>query len=225
VLGVVIGVANALLIVRLELSSFIVTLGTGIVLDGLGLWVSGGQTIYNNIGPSFTHLGQNVVLGVLPLPGVYVLVTALVLWYVLECTPLGREMYVTGYGRQAARLAGIRVERRIIFAFVISGVVAALAGVIQSANLGSASPGSGDSFLLPAFAAAFLGSTTIKSGRFSVGGTLVAAILLAVGITGLELMGAQPYVQDFFYGGALIISVAFAQVGVKRLRRRRAEAG
>jgi ribose transport system permease protein len=222
-MGLAIGLINAALIVRLEVSSFIATLGTGILLDGLTLWVSGGQTIYNGIGPSFTQLGRNTIFGVLPLPGLYVIVAAGIIWYVLENTPLGREMYVTGYGRNAARLAGIRVERRIVLAFVMSGVVAALSGLIQAANLGSASPGIGAAFLLPAFAAAFLGSTTIKAGRFNVGGTLVAAVLLAVGITGLELMGAQPYVQQFFYGGALIVSVAFAQAGVRRLRARKAD--
>lgn len=220
--GVAIGLVNSLLIVRLEVSSFIATLGTGIILEGATLWVSGGRTIFENIGADFTSLGNNEIFGVLPLPGLYVVIVALFLWYVLERTPLGREMYVTGYGRDAARLAGIKIERRIVLALVISGTLGAMAGFLHAANLGSASPGVGNSFLLPAFAAAFLGSTAIRAGRFNIVGTLVAAALLSVGITGLLLMGAQPYVQQFFYGGALIVSVAFAQVGVRRLRARKA---
>jgi ribose transport system permease protein len=222
--GLVIGLVNAFLIVRLEVSSFIATLGTGIIIEGATLWLSGGNTIYQNIGPSFTRLGNANVLGFLPLPGLYVIVIALVLWYVLERTPLGREMYVTGYGREAGRLAGLKVQRRVVLGLLICAVVSAFAGFVFAANLGSASAGVGETFLLPAFAAAFLGSTTIRSGRFNIAGTLVAAILLAVGIEGLELMGAQPYVQQFFYGGALIVSVAFAQFGVRRLHARRAVA-
>ena len=221
--GVIIGIVNSFLIVRLEVSSFIATLATGIILDGAALWTSGGQTIFQNVGKPFTSLGNNEILGILPLPGVYVIVGALILWYVLERTPLGREMYITGYGREAARLAGIRVHRRVTIALLVSSGVGALAGFVYAANLGSASPGVGNSFLLPAFAAAFLGSTAIRSGRFNVVGTLVAAALLAVGITGLLLGGAQPYVQQFFYGGALIVSVAFAQLGVRRLKASRAD--
>ena len=222
--GVVIGLINSFLVVRLEVSSFIATLGTGIMLEGLTLWVSGGSTIYKNIGKDFTALGNNEVLGFLPLPGLYVVVIAVVLWYVLERTPLGREMYVTGYGREAGRLAGLKVRRRVVLGLVIGSVIGSFAGFVFAANLGSASPGVGGAFLLPAFAAAFLGSTTIRSGRFNIAGTLVAAALLAVGIQGLQLMGAKPYVQQFFYGGALIISVAFAQLGVRRLKARRAVA-
>ncbi len=222
VIGIVIGLVNSLLIARLDVSSFIATLGTGIIIEGLALWVSGGQTIFEGITKQFTDLGNNEVLGFLPLPGLYVLIVALGLWYLLQRTPLGREMYITGYGRDAARLAGIRIERRIVIGLVLSSTIGMLAGFVNSANLGSASPGLGSAFLLPAFAAAFLGSTTIVSGRFNIGGTLVAAAILAVGITGLQLMGAQPYVQQFFYGGALIISVLFAQLGVSRLANRAA---
>lgn len=222
--GIAIGLVNSFLIVRLEVSSFIATLGTGIILEGSTLWASGGSTVFEGIGDSFTSIGNNEIFGFLPLPGLYIIVVALALWYVLERTPLGREVYVTGYGRDAARLAGIRVERRVVLALIISASLAAMAGFLHAANLGSASPGVGNAFLLPAFAAAFLGSTAIKAGRFNVAGTLVAAALLSVGITGLLLMGAQSYVQQFFYGGALIVSVAFAQLGVRRLRSKRAAA-
>jgi ribose transport system permease protein len=220
--GIVIGLANAFLIVGLKVTSFIATLGTGIILDGMAIWISANQTVFEGIGTSFTKLGTGEIFGFLPLPGLYVLVAAALLWYVLERTPLGREMYIVGYGRDAARLAGIKVERRIVLAMVLSSTIACLAGVLETASLGSASPGVGDSFLLPGFAAAFLGSTTIKSGRYNMPGTLIAAILLAVGITGFQLLGAASYIQQFFYGGALIISVAVAQLGVGRLKKRRA---
>ncbi len=222
--GIAIGLINSFLIVRLEVSSFIATLGTGIIISGATLWISNGKTVYEHIGASFTNLGDKTILGFLPLPGLYVILLAVFLWYLLERTPLGREMYVTGYGREAARLAGIRMGSRICLGFVISASVACMAGLVNAASLGSAGPNEGTAFLLPCFAAAFLGSTTLKVGRFNVGGTLVAAALLAVGITGLQLMGAQPYIRNFFYGVALITSVAFSQLGVRRLRERQVRA-
>lgn len=222
--GGLVGAVNSILVVVLEVSSFIATLGTSIIIAGITLWVSGGFTIFQNIGPSFTNLASKDVGGVLPLPGLYLVVVAVLLWYFLERTPLGREMYVTGYGREAARLAGIRVQRRIVLGLVLSATIGSMAGVINAANIGSAGPVDGAAFLLPGFAAAFLGSTTIKTGRFNVVGTLVASALLAVGITGLLLMGAQPYIRNFFYGAALIVSVAVAQVGARRLRNRRGAA-
>jgi ribose transport system permease protein len=107
---------------------------------------------------------------------------------------------------------------------VISATIGSVAGLINAASIGSAGPSDGAAFLLPGFAAAFLGATTIKVGRFNVWGTLVASALLAVGITGLQLMGAQPYIRNFFYGAALIVSVAVAQLGARRLRNRTAAA-
>jgi ribose transport system permease protein len=216
--GASVGTFNTLLIVRFEITSFIATLGTGLLLAGLTTWVANGQTIYQNIGTNLTNLGNNMVLGV-PIPGLYVIVISAVLWFVLERTSLGRQMYATGSGRQAARLAGIRTERRIWLAFVIAAVLAGLAGFLHAAELGSASPGVGDSFLLPAFAAAFVGSTTIRAGRFNVLGTLVGVLLLAVGVTGLTLMGAAFYVNDLFHGAALIIAVGLGAMGARRAKR------
>ena len=223
--GIVIGLINAVLLLRLQINSFIATLGTGIILAGLGLWASNGDTVYKNVGGEILSLGQTIIFGFLPLAGVYVLVAAVGLWYLFERTPLGREMYITGYGREAARLAGIPIQRRIMFGFVLSGVFAALAGFLNTANLGSASPSVGDAFLLPAFAAAFLGSTTIRTGRFNIPGTIVGIAFLAVGTTGLQLAGAQYYIQDFFNGLALLVAVAASQVGVRRLKNRSARAG
>jgi ribose transport system permease protein len=214
--GAVVGLVNAVLIVGVRISSFIATLGTGVLLAGFTTWISGGVTIYENIGESFTDLGTKVVLGFLPIGGVYVIVLALLLWYVLERTSLGRQMYAVGMGRQAALLAGIRTNRRITLAFVISGVVASIAGVLHTANLGSASPGVGDSFLLPAFAAAFVGQTTIRAGRPNIPGTIVGVFLLAVGISGLQLMGAPSYVSDLFNGCALIIAVGLSRLGARK---------
>jgi ribose transport system permease protein len=218
-IGAAVGLINAVLIVRIGLSSFVATLGMATVLAGLSRWISDNSTVYENIGRDFTQFGNVVILGFLPIQGLYVLVLAGILLYVFAFTPFGRELYATGSGRQAARLAGIPTDRRIFLAFVLSGVLAAFAGTLNAAQLGSAAPGVGEAFLLPAYAGAFLGATTIVVGRFNVIGTLVGIALLAVGITGLQLMGAANFVSDLFNGLALIVAVSVARLGARRASR------
>jgi ribose transport system permease protein len=144
-------------------------------------------------------------------------ILAIILWWLLEYTPAGRYLYSVGGNPQAARLAGIRVGRITTGAFVICGVVAAFAGVMLAAELGSSSPDVGVPYLLPAFSAVFLGATQILPGRVNVLGTLIAIFLLATGVKGLQLAGAPGYINDLFNGFALIIAVALA---VRSTRRR-----
>ena len=212
--GAAVGLVNAFLIVRVGVSSFIATLGVGTVLSGLASWISGNSIIYQGLGGELSTLGNATIVGI-PVTAIYVLVLVLLLWYMLQHTPLGRQMYATGYGRNAARLAGIRVERRVVFAFVLGGTIAGVAGIVYTALIGSASALEGSSYLLPAFAAVFLGATTIRAGRFNVWGTVIGVFLLAVGITGLQLAGAQQYIQQIFDGAALIIAVAAARLGAR----------
>jgi ribose transport system permease protein len=138
------------------------------------------------------------------------------MWYVFELTPLGRRMLFVGRGRNVARLSGVNVERVRLGGFVVSGVIAAFGGVIYSGTTGAADPTSGTQLLLPAFAAAFLGATTIYPGRFNPLGALAAVYFLVTGITGFQLLGAQSYVQQLFYGGALVLAVALSQLARKR---------
>jgi ribose transport system permease protein len=112
----------------------------------------------------------------------------------------------------------VRVERLIFSSFVTSGTLAALAGVILAAQIGTADVSSGPPYLLPAFAAVFLGATQIRAGRVNVIGTLVAIFLLATGVTGLQLAGAPVYVEDLFNGAALIVAVALAVRSRNRVR-------
>jgi ribose transport system permease protein len=215
--GLFVGAVNAFLVVKVQLNSFVATLGTSTILTGFGTLIASGETIYEGIGSNILDLASTEVW-FMPIGGWYVLVAATALWYVLQHTSLGREMYATGYGRLAARLAGIRTERRIVFAFMLSGFLAAAAGFLNTASLGSATAGVGAGYLLPAFAAAFLGATTIRAGRFNVWGTVLGLILLAVGITGLQLAGAENYVQDMFNGVALIVAVTLARIGTLNQR-------
>ena len=207
--GAAIGAINGLVVVRLHVDSFITTLGMSSILAAAAYAVSGGQQITGVFSPTFSSLGQRLVGGI-PIAFLYMLVLALVLWYILEYRPVGRYLYAAGGNPQAARLAGVRVERLVFGSFVTSGTLAALAGIILAAQIGTADVSSGPPYLLPAFAAVFLGATQIRAGRVNVIGTLVAIFLLATGVTGLQLAGAPVYVEDLFNGAALIVAVALA---------------
>jgi ribose transport system permease protein len=217
--GAVIGIVNGGLIVLLGIDSFIVTLGTSTFISGVVLWISDSRTI----GGISSDLVDNVIidrfLGV-PLAFWYALALAAVMLYLLEFTPTGRRLLFCGRGRSVARLSGLSVGRLRWGAMIASGVIAAAAGVVYAGTTGSADPTSGLTFLLPAFSAAFLGATTIQPGRFNAFGAVVAVYFLATGITGLQQLGVDTFIQQLFYGGALVLAVALSQ-----LARRRASIG
>jgi ribose transport system permease protein len=138
------------------------------------------------------------------------LIIALILWYVLEHRQTGRYMYAMGSNSEAARLAGVRVSRLASLALVCSALLATIAGLMFVTRIGSGSVDAGTPYLLPAFAAAFLGATQFKDGRVNVLGTLVAVYALATGVQGIQLMGAPFWAQGAFNGAALIVAVALA---------------
>ncbi|WHA42606.1 ABC transporter permease [Agrobacterium larrymoorei] len=209
-----IGFINGVMIVRIGISALVATLGSSVIVTGMVFWYTNGNVIYNDIPPQLFLLAQTDVFGV-PAPAVFLIVVAVAAWYVLELTPLGRYLYAIGGSKPAAELAGVNVKGLTILAFVIAGVLAGLAGILQAAQLGSGNPSVGPPFLLPAFASAFLGATAIKINRFNVLGTVVAVFTVAVGITGLQLLGMPFYAAPIFQGAALIIAVS-ASIYLKR---------
>jgi ribose transport system permease protein len=209
--GPAVGVLNGAIVVLLRLDPFVVTLGSGSFVAGVVLWISGSRTVGGISQDLVRPVVLDEFLGV-PLGFYYGLILCVVLWYVFELTPLGRRLLFVGRGRRVARLNGVHVDRLRFSALVTSAGLSALAGVLYAGTTGGADPSSGSSLLLPAYAAAFLGATTVVAGRFNAWGTLVAVYFLATGITGLQLRGVQSFVQQLFYGGALIVAVALARV-------------
>lgn len=207
--GALVGLVNGLLVVRLRINAFIATLATGSVLTGATIWISKGSVVSVGIPQSLFNLAQNQALK-LPLTAFYTLALIVVLYYVMNQTPAGRFLYAIGGGRETARLAGINTGRLIIVAFVFSATLASVAGVLETATSSAADPNIGPSFLLPAFAACFLGSTTIQPGRFNVMGTIVGIALLSVATTGLEQLGIALWVSYVFNGAALLVAVGLA---------------
>ena len=213
--GVAVGLVNGALVVVLDIDSLIATLGSSTFIAGIVLWISDSQTISGISEGLIDWVVVKRLFGI-PLEFYYGIALGLVLFYVFEYMPVGRRLLFVGRGRSVARLSGIRVSHLRWGALVASGLISAFAGILYAGTLGSADPTSGLSFLLPAFAAAFLGATTIFPGRFNPIGSIAAVYFLVTGITGLQLLGVQTFVQQLFYGGALILAVALSQAARRR---------
>jgi ribose transport system permease protein len=208
VVAVIIGCVNAFIVVRLRVNSFIATLGMGSILSATQVIVAHNaqplpptSTAWNNFTQTTVGGFQIVVL--------FLFIIAFVLWWMTAHTPTGRYLYAIGGNTEAARLSGVRIDRYTTLALVTSATVAGAAGIMFS-SLNGPSLNFGGTLLLPAFAAAFLGSTQLIPGRFNVWGTLLAIFVLATGVQGLQLVSGASWLNDMFNGVALIIAVALS---------------
>jgi len=214
--GVVVGLVNGILVTYFRVHALIATLAVASLLDGFTLWTTGSQVIFVGFTDSFLNLGGWTWFGVQA--GVYyLLAVALLLAGALRYTTTGRYIHAVGGNREASRMAGIRVDRYVILAFVLSGVLASLAGMLYTSRQGSLTPLFGTGFLLPAFAAVFLGSVTLRRSEFHIVGTMIGVYLIATGTAGLLTIGGATYTQQLFAGAVLILPTA-----ATRLRKRRA---
>jgi ribose transport system permease protein len=215
VLGLAIGALNAIFVVGIGINAFVATLAMGTILAGGNLLITGGSVFYQGIPPEFTAIAQTRWLG-LQATFFYFVIIAVVMWFVLERTPFGRRIRATGINRNAARLSGIKTRQMVVVALLVAAGLAAIAGVLQSARVGAANPSTGPEFLLPAYAAAFLGAAAFHRGFFNVWGTVVGVFVLAVGISGLNLAGAPFWLPDVFNGLALVGAVSLSMIVERR---------
>jgi len=222
--GIIIGVVNGFIVVRLRVSAFIATLGTATIIGAV-------QTIVANqtqpLQPNST-LWQNLTqyeVGGFQVIVFYLLAIALFFWWLLDHTPMGRQLYAVGGNPEAARLSGINVAKWTWVSLIISATLSGVAGVLYC-SLSGPSLTFGSALLLPAYAAAFLGSTQLRPGRFNIWGTIIAVYVLATGIQGLQYVTGVQWLGDMFNGVALVVAVAFAALspGLKSRRKRAAEA-
>ena len=207
--GAMVGLFNGILVEVAKIDAFIATLGTGTVLFALALWHTGGRQVVGVLPEGFYAINGTFFLG-LPITGFYVLAITVVLWLVLEYTPIGRYLYAIGANPRAAELNGIPTRKFVIGAFVTSGLMTALAGIILASKLRIGQASVGLEFLLPALVGAFLGSTTIKPGRVNVWGTIVGVAILAVGISGIQQFGGSFWVEPLFNGVTLLVAIGIA---------------
>jgi ribose transport system permease protein len=217
-MGALVGAVNGFLITKLKMSPFVTTLGVALLLSGIAVWYTSGQTIATGIDPALTAFGSAKWLG-LPVVVYTVLLAAIVAWYFLAHTPYGRSIYAIGSNAASARLVGIRVERNVWWTFIVGGSIAGLAGVLQLSRIGSATGGGGNELLFPALAAVFLGATTIIPGFFNVFGTIIGALFVSISVSGLTLTGAGGWAANVFNGLALLVAVGLSTfLGRRRLQ-------
>lgn len=216
--GLACGVVNGILTVKFQISSFIATLGTGILLSGFTFALSNGQVIFSGVPDLILAIGQERVLGL----GITVwltIVLALALLYFTEHTPIGLKFYATGGSERVAFLAGVRTGRVKILAFAMAGLFVSFGAIFDLGQSGAANPGFGPDLLLPAYAAAFLGVTSYRPGYYNIPGTIIAILLLAVGFNGLNLLGAPFWVQPIFNGAVLIAAVIIARAEARHIKK------
>ena len=222
VVGGLVGALSGLIVTRLRIDSFIATLGVASILAGVMYLVSQNKPLsitldYKAVTDGYLDLGGfRLKVSVLVL-----VVIAVIIWYVLERTIVGRRMYAAGFNPDGARLSGVNVDRLQFWGLVAGGVIAGVIGVLAASKF-SGNSTIGGTMLIPALSAVFLGSTQFKGGRFNVWGTVVALYVLAVGVQGLLLVQVPDVLSDFFYGIALIGAVVLSRWGGRTKRRLRA---
>jgi ribose/xylose/arabinose/galactoside ABC-type transport system permease subunit len=217
--GQVVGLANSFVVIKLRIDSFIGTLATSAVLSAIAVGVSGNKTITGAaISGSFArNIAERNLSGV-TIPVLYLVVAALAVAWVLERTATGRHWYAVGFDAEAARLAGIRTTTLQLAALQVSALLASIAGITLTARVSSGTPGAGDAYLLPAFAAAFLGATQFRNGRFNTWGTALAVFLIGTGDFGLTLAHAPQWAPKVFDGLVLIAAVGLTNIERGQLR-------
>jgi len=212
VVALAIGLVNGWIVTHFRVLSFITTLGMGTILGGLTFWLTGGATVFENIPRSFRYLGQTS-WGPIPLLSIWMLTVTVVFWYVMNQTAFGRRLYAIGGNEQAARVAGVRVNRNKMAAFALCAMLAALTGMLMASRLGSAHPTGGDGLFLQAYAAVFLGMTAFKEGVPNIWGTFTGAVILGVLANGLTILGVPTFMQDIMTGAIVIAAVILQRFG------------
>lgn len=222
ILGVLIGALNGLISIRFGVPSIVATLGMSTLLAGLLLGICGPK-IRSGLDSGFVDLVRGKWIG-LPRSFWFALLLTTLLWYVLQHTPLGRYILFVGHGREVARLAGIRVDRVRWGSLIASSTFATIAGMMLAGTSASAQTGVGNGWMLPTFAAAFLGATAIIPGQFNAWGSFASVYFLLTGIRGLSLVGYSGWPEQVFYGSALILAVVLSQVAIRARARKTAVA-
>src|SRR5262252_187896 len=221
--AIVVGLVNVFFVVYFDNDPFIVTLGTMTIVQGV-IYIICGNNDVGIVSGNLSNWVFNDNFLSIPLEFYYGLAIFLVVWYVLSFTPVGQKALVIGQSREVARLSGVRVNRQRSWAFIIAAGIAGIAGIAYAGTNGTVDPTAGSALILPAYAAVFLGATAIKPGRINALGALIAVYFLAAGTAGLQLLGAANYIQQIFYGAALVAAVTIPKATRDRVLKRKRSA-
>lgn len=217
--GMIVGGVNAFLIIKIGISDMLTTLSMMFVLTGISITFQDGSAIYNymplpdngGIAPgtmneAFLFIGQGKLFGI-PFPVILMLVVVVLIHIFLNYTKYGRYLYMVGGNAEAAKLSGISVNKYKLLAYVLSGLIAALGGLVLGARLGSGEVDAGGSYLMDAVAAAYIGYSVLGIGKPNAFGTLLGALLMGILLNGLIMMDFPYYSQDIVKGIVLILGL------------------
>jgi len=210
VLGIFLGALNGLLITKMKLQPFIATLGTSSVLRGMAYLVTGGWPVLN-IPKGYRNLFQMQIFHNIRLYMVYLIIAAIILSLILKRTSTGVYIYAVGSNEEATRLSGINVDRFKICAYIFCGAMAAMAGMVTLAKLGTGEPTAGQGYELNAVAAAAIGGASLAGGKGSILGTMIGALTLSALKVGLVVIGMDTFYQ-YIATGLIIIIAAYFEV-------------
>ena len=213
--GAAAGGVNGLLVTFGRIPPFIATYGMLWIAQGLGYVFMKGEVIYG-LPPAFRFIGAGFVFGI-PVPVIVAIVLLLVLHVMLHGTVLGRAIYAIGGNPGAARLSGMPVRARLIIVYTLSGLLSAFAALVVIARVNAADSSIGEDLLLPAIAAVCLGGTSLFGGVGGITGTAIGAVILALVVNGMNLLGVQSFWQSGVMGAIILVSVLADQVGGSRL--------
>ncbi len=215
-IGALVGLFDGVLVTKLKMLPFIVTLSMQIMLAGLALAISGGRTVYG-LPDSFTWLGSGKV-GSVPVAVILMVLIYVVCWFFLSKTVFGHQVYAIGGNREAAFLAGVNVERIERICYVISGMLAVIAGVVLTGRMGSAVSDAGKGTEMNALSGLVIGGISMSGGKGNVVGAFIGCIIIAALNNGLNMMNVSAYWTDFVRG--LIILLAITLDAVRKLSKK-----
>ncbi len=207
VVGMIIGYINGIIIAKGKLQAFIATLATMTIFRGVTYVFTKGIPI-SGLDQSFMAIGNEKVLGI-PWPIIIMLGIFLITAYVLNQTKFGRYIYAIGGNEDSARLSGISTHRAKTIVYMISGLMAAVSGIIVTSRIGSAGATAGEGYELDAIAAVVIGGTSLSGGEGSIGGTIIGALIIGILNNGLNLMNVNPFYQSIIKGSVILIAVLF----------------
>ncbi len=213
--GMAAGLVNGLFISKLRVPPFVATLGTMGIARGFALIAVSGIPIYG-LSKAYMWIGQGRVASLIPFPTIIMLVVFLFAFLTFQYTRFGRFTYAIGSNSESARLSGVNILRVTLGIYIVSGMLSALAGIIESARLGTMQPAAGDGYELLAIGAVVIGGTSLFGGEGNIIGTLIGALIVTTIRNGLNILGVYAFWQYVVNGLIIVVAVAIDQI-----RRRR----
>ncbi len=218
-IGAVVGALNGVVLTRFKVEPFMATLATMAIFRAIALWYTNGGPIIGTVTPGFYNIANGSLFGI-PLPAVYVIVIFIIGYVVLNHTPFGRHVLAVGGGEETSRLFGINVERVKVYVYIISGILAALAGMLITSRIGMGEPRSGYEFELVAIAIVIVGGTSLTGGRGTIGGSFIGLLIFAVVMNIMNLLNISSFVQPIVRGLIIIL----AALAISRMVKSKAAA-